>query len=91
MGEAKRRKKLDPTFGQSQLIIHGRTEEQMRRELDISMRRWIELKPYIRVVDTSEDVDDSITGLWFYLSEDGRVYFSVTQELAAHFALTDRL
>ena len=48
---------------------------------------WANLVPYIRVVNSQEDVDESVKGLWFYLSSDGKLLFSLTSnEMVTYFA-----
>ena len=87
MGEAKRRKKLDSNFGKAKRYIFRWTELEVQRKMKCTNREWANLVPYIRVVDSQKDVDESVKGLWFYLSPDGELLFSLTSnEMVTYFA-----
>ena len=80
MGEAKRRKMLDPNYGKhkSEEIIGHRTESEWRKKLGFTVRKWKKVQPNFRVVDNYDDVDDSIDGLWVYKNEYGQEMLSFT-------------
>ena len=71
MGEARRRKLLDPSYrrSKSNKLIGGRTESQWKKRLNFTDRKWRKIKPYFRVVDTCDDVDSFIDGIWVYYSD----------------------
>ena len=65
MGEAKRRKKLDPNYGKSP-IMGWRTQSEWKRKLRITEREWTEAKQELKVVNSINDIDESINAIWIY-------------------------
>ena len=65
MGESKRRKRLDVNYGKP-VKIGNRTELEWKKELSFTDREWQRIRPHFRVVDTVEDVNESIDGVWIY-------------------------
>ena len=81
MGEASRRKKLDPNYGKP-VMIGDKTEFEWKKAY------VIQIKPYFRVVETTDDVDDSVDGVWIYTKKDGKRMISYTGSFAQeHFDL----
>ena len=76
MGEAKRRKKLDPNYGKP-VVIGGKTDLEWKKEWCFTDREWQNIKPYFRVVDTVDDVDKMVDGVWiFYFQGKERIGFT---------------
>ena len=71
MGEAKRRKKKDPNYGKSEMI-GDRTYLEWKKYLYFTDREWREIKPYFRVVDSVNEVDREVDGVWIYINEGQR-------------------
>ena len=65
MGEAKRRKKLDPNYGKSPMI-GWRTESAWKRILRVPEKDWARAKSDLRVVNSINDIDESINAIWIY-------------------------
>ena len=65
MGEAKRRKKLDPNYGKSPMM-GWRTELEWKKRLGILEKYWAEARADLKVVETIDDVDESIDAVWIY-------------------------
>lgn len=86
MGESKRRKKLDPTYGQAKPKFFGKTALQWQRDLSLTSQEWDFIAPHFRVVDTAEDVDDSVDGFWIYYRSDGKQMLSFTGAILEHFS-----
>ena len=63
MGESKRRKRLDINYGKP-VKIGNRTELEWKKELLFTDREWQRVRPHFRVVDTIEDIDEDIDGVW---------------------------
>ena len=62
MGEAKRRRKLDPSFGKSEKpdledIVGGKPYSEWRHKFGYTKKEWERLRPYFRVVPTTHDAD----------------------------------
>ena len=70
MGEAKRRKKLDPNYGKP-VVIGGKTDLEWKKEWCFKDREWQKIKPYFRVVNTVDDVDKTVDGVWIYTDDEG--------------------
>ena len=70
MGEAKRRKKLDPNYGKP-VVIGGKTDLEWKKEWCFTDREWQKIKPYFRVVNTVDDVDKTVDGVWIYTDDEG--------------------
>ena len=70
MGEAKRRKKLDPNYGKSP-IMGWRTESAWKRILRIPEKDWARAKSDLRVINSINDIDESINAIWIYKDDKG--------------------
>ena len=87
MGEAKRRKKLDPNFGQPkppkpEKIFAGKTESQWKEELKLPDNEWNEIKYHLRTANNRDEVDSEIDAVWIYTRDDGKKNISFTGNLA---------
>ncbi|MHC5599519.1 MAG: hypothetical protein ACYTXC_26895 [Nostoc sp.] len=84
MGEAKRRKQLDLNYGKPkpEEIIGGKLESEWREKLRYSAHQWKQIKPYFRILDKDEDVDDSFDGVWIYKKDTGEEMISFTGRFA---------
>ena len=71
MGEAKRRKRLDPNYGKSSMM-GWRTELEWKKILGFPEGFWVEVKHDLRVVNTLDDVDESLDRVWIYKDEKGQ-------------------
>ncbi len=92
MGEARRRKKLDPNFGKPKPpeiddVIYNRKESEWQRELGLTKKEWKRIKPTIRIVESANDVDDSIDALWIYKKNSRQTGVSFTGTFAAKYSL----
>ena len=72
MGEAKRRKKLDPNYGKSPMM-GWRTESEWKKRLHIPDKHWNKMKHDLRVVESRDDIDESISAVWIYRDDEGEV------------------
>ena len=72
MGEAKRRKKLDPNYGKSPMM-GWRTESEWKKRLRVPERHWDKIKPDLRIVDSRDDIDESVSAVWIYRDDEGEV------------------
>ena len=77
MGEANRRKKLDPNYGKP-VIIGDKTDLEWKKYLRFTDKEWQKIKPHFRVVETTDDVDDSVDGIWTFINENGKRIISFT-------------
>ena len=68
MGEAKRRKKLDPNYGKP-VIIGDKSDSEWKEHLCFTDRQWRKIKPHFKLVNSIDDVDDTIDGVWRYIDE----------------------
>ena len=84
MGEAKRRKLIDPNYGKPkpEEIIGGRTESEWQQKLGFTSKEWKSIKPNFRVVNTRDDVDDFADGVWIYKNDQGKETISFTGSFA---------
>ena len=69
MGEAKRRKKSDPNYGKP-VIIGDKNDSEWKKHLCFTDRQWQKIKPHFKLVNSIDDVDDSIDGVWRYIDEE---------------------
>ena len=69
MGEAKRRKKLDPNYGKP-VIIGDKNDSEWKQDLCFTDRQWRKIKPHFKLVNSIDDVDDTIDGVWRYIDEE---------------------
>ena len=81
MGRASRRKKLKSNYGKP-LTIDDMTELEWKKYLRYTDREWEKVKPHFRVVETVDDVDDSVDGVWIYTKKDGKRNISYTGSFA---------
>ena len=82
MGEAKRRKKQDPNYGKSPMM-GWRTELEWRRKLGITEREWTEAKQELKVVNSINDVDESMDAIWIYKDNKGEEIIKPTGMFAS--------
>ncbi|MEL4897574.1 hypothetical protein [Crocosphaera sp. Alani8] len=80
MGEAKRRKKLDPNYGQRSVsdLKGGLSSNQWREKLGFSLSQWQKVWPDFQVVENIEKIDEGADGVWIYGTKEGTegIYFS---------------
>ena len=69
MGEAKRRKKLDPNYGKP-VIIGDKNDSEWKEHLCFTDRQWRKIKHHFKLVNSIDDVDDTIDGVWRYIDEE---------------------
>ncbi len=86
MGEAKRRKKLDPNYGKS-VVTSGKSDWEWKKELGLTNREWQKIKPYFRVVDTLDDVDMTVDGFWIYTDDEGNEAITISKDLVNELSL----
>ncbi len=72
MGEAKRRKKLDPNYGKSPMM-GWRTESEWKKRLRIPEKHWDKMKHDLKVVESRDNIDESISAVWIYKDDEGEV------------------
>ena len=65
MGEAKRRKKLDPNYGKSPMM-GWKTELEWKRTLGVPERDWDEIKCDLKIINSINDINESIDAVWIY-------------------------
>ena len=68
MGEAKRRRRKDPSYGKSEMI-GGRTYLEWKKYLYFTDREWKEMKPHFRVVNSVKEIDGVVDGVWIYIDK----------------------
>ena len=92
MGEAKRRKKLDPNYGKSKAkrIVFDKTKLEVDNENEIRIEDVLSLikekskktNSKLKAVDNFDDVDESVDGMWEYKDENGQLKMSFTGDYA---------
>ena len=83
MGEAKRRKKLDPNYGNVRSLA-GHIGHRWREVLSLTNQQWVDIKSYFRFVATPDDVDFTVDGIWFYFYK-GRERLGLTGRFISYF------
>ena len=83
MGEAKRRKKLDPNYGKPKLI-NGKSKLEILKRINMTPQQCRELEPYTRIINSPNEIDDSIDGIWIYKKDQGKIGISFTGNLAGN-------
>ena len=82
MGEAKRRKKQDPNYGKSH-VMGWRTELEWKKILGIPEKEWTKIKHDLKVVNSINDIDESVNGVWIYKNDKGDEIIKPTGIFAA--------
>ena len=92
MGEAKRRKKLDPNYGKSKVkrIVFDKTKLEVDNENEITMEDVLSLlkekskktDSKLKSVDNFDDVNELVDGIWEYEDENGESKMSFTGDYA---------
>ena len=82
MGEAKRRKKLDPNYGKSPMM-GWRTELEWKKKLGVPEKHWAQAKSDLRIINSLNDVDESIDAVWIYKDKKGNEIIKPTGGFAS--------
>ena len=82
MGEAKRRKKINPNYGKSQMM-GWRTELEWKKKLGIPEKYWAKAKSDLRIVNSLNDIDESIDAVWIYKDKKGNEIIKPTGGFAS--------
>ena len=72
----------DPNYGKVEMI-GGKSYLEWKKYLYFTDKQWKEIKPYFRVVDSADEVDGVVDGVWIYFDK-GKENIAFTGRFASY-------